>query len=489
MPSAVFAITGTSAIMEKNNFTADQRAAITAKGHAAVIAGAGSGKTLVLIERFRHLLSSGVPVHRIAAFTFTEKGAGEIRERLSSGGIIRDEEIATAAIGTIHSFFTRLLRRHGPLLGLDPDFRILGEAGQELALNAKLNDFLLARLAGNNPVILKYAARFGFKRLSLLIRKLLAEPRLVYAQFAVPGDAADLIGEAAAFFNGWLEEKIASATLNYDDLEFLSLRLLDRFPEVREGTARRFTHILVDEFQDTNLFQAGLIRRLFDPAVNHLFIVGDPKQSIYRFRRADVSIFRETTALIKKIGGDLVNLHETFRLAPALTDAVNRVFQPLFGDFVPMKPVKADPGLLEIVIGREEGVRDIAALRKNEALWIARKIASLNLHPSEHGECALLFRTSAPMAIYKEELSRRGIPCRVTRSESLFENQQILDFLKIISYLAGNTAALTQAGIMRSSFFDLSENFIGHFIALNTPHFLAPHTAGLFETDEDRYKW
>ena len=479
----------------ETDFTKVQQAAIGAEGSAAVIAGAGSGKTLVLIEHFRHLIEKGVPLHRILAFTFTEKAAGEIRQRLLQEKVIRDEEIVSTTIGTLHSFLTRLLRRHGPLLNLDPDFTILGEAGQALALETRLKTFLLAKIRENNPVILKYAAHFGFARLYALIKSLLAEPRLIHSRFHSPGSNADLAKEMAGFFDQWLDEKIQAAALHYDDLEYLSLKILKSFPEVREGFMRRFSHILVDEFQDTNIFQGSILNRLFDPALNHLFIVGDPKQSIYRFRRADVSIFRETVKKIEQVGGARVSLNETFRLPPALTAAVNKVFTPLFGEngdnfFAPMESLnRTNPGKLEIVIGRDEGERDISLLRKKEAQWIAQKIASLNLAPEEREECALLFRTSRPMAIYRDELIRAQIPCRVTRSESLFENQEILDFLKMISYLAGDRGILNQAGIMRSSFFDFSENFIDHFINANCPHFLAPYTAGLFESDDDKQKW
>ncbi|MDO8520206.1 MAG: UvrD-helicase domain-containing protein, partial [Deltaproteobacteria bacterium] len=137
----------------ENNFTPSQKAAIAAPGSAAVVAGAGSGKTLVLIERFRHLLANDVPLNRILAFTFTEKAAGEINQRLLKAGIIRDDEEVQAGVGTIHSFFTSLLRRHGPLLGLDPDFKILGDASQVLDLETRLRSFLLSKIKENNSVL------------------------------------------------------------------------------------------------------------------------------------------------------------------------------------------------------------------------------------------------------------------------------------------------------------------------------------------------
>ncbi|MDO8520042.1 MAG: ATP-dependent DNA helicase [Deltaproteobacteria bacterium] len=478
----------------ESNFTPAQTGAIQADGSAAVIAGAGSGKTRVLIERIRHLLEKGVPLHRIAAFTFTEKAAGEIRERLVGSGVIRDEEEAEAAIGTLHSFFARLLRRLGPRLGLDPGFKILGESSQVLSLEERLDKYLNENFREKNPVLLKYAAIFGTARLKKIIRSLLAEPRFIHAGFKAPHAGKDLALEVGRFSDCWLREKVGCARLHYDDLEFLTLKLLRDFPEIASEIALHTTHFLIDEFQDTSLLQGSILEKIALPGKNILFIVGDPKQSIYRFRRADLSLFSSAAKKIEKNGGMIHSLNETFRLPPALTAVVNKVFAPLFAQrdfpFAPMISSSPDkPGSLQLVIARDEGERDIDKARRREAKWIARKIASLNLDASGLNECALLFKTSRPMAIYREELLQAGIPCRLTRHRSLFEYQEILDFMNLAAYLVGNTGLIVQAGILRSSFFDFSENFIEHFIRANPPHFLAPYTAGLFESDEDREKW
>lgn len=476
---------------------AQAEAAQATDSSVAVIASAGSGKTRVLIERYRHLMAiEDIPPYRILAFTFTEKAASEIKERILREKILKPAEEALLQIGTIHAFASRLLRANGPLLGIDPEYAITTETEAALFKNHHLKTYLLTRLRQKNQALAAIVGRFGFKRTFELASTLLNNPFLD-AAFSVERqadtDERNFLSLVAEFAGKWRAEKIKRGLLDFDDLERLAVTLLKTNPEIRRSLQKRYRHVLVDEMQDTSPLQGEFIRQLHSPEHNRLFIVGDPKQSIYRFRGADISVFEAATAQIRAQNGKVISLDRTFRMPPALAEKMNRVFTPLFAEsrieYHPMvSPLPDTGGELRVASFSKEKM-PVDRAREIEASFIAQNLRDRNLTPDELSRTAILFRSSAPMEIYRQALDAAGIPCRITHPTHLLGVPEIRDLVHLLGYLAGDKNRIAMAGILRSPAFSLSEQFIERFFHSDCPDFLGPFTPDLFMAHEDQENW
>lgn len=492
------------------------RAVETTNRSVALVACAGSGKTRVLVERFRHLVEKlQVPIYRILLFTFTEKAASEIKERILKEEIIKPIDEALLSVGTIHSFLFSLLRRYGTRIGIDPNFTIKSEFNEEMDRENLCRHFLMEKIKNSDPVSSFWIDRYGFSKISRLIISLLKEPRIYLSNQEEPESVGDknhnstqsLKTLARELHKIEIHNKLKQKILHFDDLEYLALRLLRTNPDIRQKLVERYNHLLVDEFQDTSPIQGTLIKTLHEAQKNILFFVGDPCQSIYRFRHADLSIFKDALKDIRLEGGMLLTLPDTFRLSPRLTTVVNRVFNTLFNEaleqknpeFLPdqsslpeytsMNPFfKEEEGSVNLVVA-PGSPHDIHSLRQAEAGWIARNILSLKLNSNELDQTALLFRSSAPMFLYKQALDKAGIPCTLSQAENLTAMPEIRDLIHILNGLSGDLSLITQTGILRSAFFHFSEMFIENYILQKPGKFLRHVMCDLFSTPDDKTKW
>ncbi len=476
------------------DFTVNQLEAITTTDvSVAVIANAGSGKTRVLTERFKHLINTErVPLYRILSFTFTEKAAGEIKERILKENILLPGQEAQLNISTIHSFLTKLLREHGVLLGLDPGFTIVSEAETILEEDERAKEFLLKSLP-HSAELSKEVARFGFKKVlkgfgeiasgaHYLLRWLMPEQESKHSHkhFFI-----DLLNK---FIDEKLDKHVQESRLSFDDLELLSLKLLKNNPEISEKIRKRYQHILVDEFQDISPLQGELIRQIHGQ--NILFIVGDPKQSIYRFRKADVSLFNHFISMIENSGGKIINLRETFRVKKELSRIINKCFQPLLNDaFSEMIPFDSvTPSHCQILtLPRNLGT--INDYRKIEAQWITEKLKKLSADPNELANTALLFSSGNAMQIYVEEFKLSGIPYKITKTDNLLKAAEIRSLIHILQTLSEDDSLITQVGVLRSVFFNFSESFIDYIIQQKPTSLIAPIMGGLFISASDQQEW
>jgi ATP-dependent helicase/nuclease subunit A len=360
---------------EVRALTAEQQEAVARRSESLLVsAAAGSGKTSVLVERFvAAVRDDGAAPGRILAITFTERAAGELRERvrdrlldLGDRQAARDTE--AAFVGTFHGFCARLLRTHPLAAGLDPDFAILDEglAGRlrELAFQAALRELL----AGGGDAAVDLLAAYGVDRVRAMIEQVYLElrsrgqllPRLpvpvlrreaqaqAQAAEAQGGEpdaaAAQLDADAAAacvLLDGLLARfalayealKRERASVDFDDLELLAQQLLQEREAVRAAWSSRFELLMVDEFQDTNPRQLAILRALDR---DNLFTVGDELQSIYGFRHADVSLFRARRSELSQRGASL-SLTSNFRSRQRLLDVVNAVFGERFEGFATLR--------------------------------------------------------------------------------------------------------------------------------------------------------
>jgi ATP-dependent helicase/nuclease subunit A len=346
--------------------TDEQEQAVARRAESLIVsAAAGSGKTSVLVERFvRAVREDGIAPGRILAITFTERAAGELRERvrtrllgLGERQAARDTE--AAFIGTFHGFCARLLRAQPLAAGLDPDFTVIEEGLAGRLRDDAFRVALQAFLAAGRETAVDLLAAYGVDRVRAMVEQVFLElrsqgqrlPRLPRA--AVPPDADALDLEAAAacllldellerFSAAYERNKRARAACDFDDLELLALELLERHEDVRASWSERFELLMVDEFQDTNPRQLGILRALDR---ENLFTVGDEFQSIYGFRHADVSLFRARRDELRARNASL-SLTRNFRSREPLLDVVNGVFGERFAGFIPLRAgrVEREPG-------------------------------------------------------------------------------------------------------------------------------------------------
>ncbi|HTB50326.1 MAG TPA: UvrD-helicase domain-containing protein [Solirubrobacteraceae bacterium] len=386
---------------QRRRLTDEQERAVARRtGSLLLAAGAGSGKTSVLVERFvRAVREDGVTPGRILAITFTERAAGELRERVRARMLeLGDREAAreteAANVCTFHGFCARLLRSHPVQAGVEPGFEILEEGIATRLRTLAFSDALAGFMAGERQQAVDLVAAYGADSLRAMVLGTYAqmrsqgqvEPRLPSARFqtrmslgleqlraleadrpgvdrgleqtANPQDAdiqaddgdreevdakairaCELIGELLERFGaGYAQRKHARAALDFDDLELNARALLEAHAEVRDSWAERFQLLMVDEFQDSNPRQLQVLATLDR---DNLFTVGDELQSIYGFRHADVGLFRERRERLLGDGASLA-LTRNFRSLPPILAAVERIFAERIGEhFTALTPALA----------------------------------------------------------------------------------------------------------------------------------------------------
>ncbi len=391
---------------------AQQAAVINTEGPAMVIAGAGSGKTRVLTYRIAYLLQQGVPAHRILALTFTNKAAGEMKERIMN--IVGPEKARSLWMGTFHSIFARFLRYDGHYLGYMSNFTIYDQDNTRSLIRAIIREMKL-----DDSV---------YKPASIAARISHAKNNLITAQQygAVPqiteSDKASRVPEAANIYRHYAARCFKSNAMDFDDL-LMNINILFRdFPGVLEEYRNRFDYVLVDEYQDTNYAQYIIVHKLSEKHRN-LCVVGDDAQSIYSFRGARI----ENILNFEKDYPDyrLFKLEQNYRSTKNIVNAANSVIEKNAGQIRKTIFSKNDEGekirVIQTTIDSEEGIvtaSDIIDTRMRERLnW---------------KDFAILYRTNAQSRIFEEMLRKRNIPYKIYGGQSFYERKEIRD---LIAYL------------------------------------------------------
>lgn len=385
------------------------------EGPCLVLAGAGSGKTRVLTTRLCRLIREhGVAPSRIMAVTFTNKAAGEMRDRVSA---MLGAEPAGAWIGTFHSLGARMLRRHAPLAGLAPTFSIL-DAEQSLRQ---------VRRAAEE-------ARVDPKQWAKTVRNLISDAK---NQLVGPDEFEELheastevaaVRFTASVYPLYRDALRAQDAVDFDDLLFLPVRLLETNDGLLAHYQRRFAFVLVDEYQDTNHAQFRLLRLLSAPRGN-LMAVGDDDQSIYGWRGADIRNILEFERSFP--GAKVVRLEQNYRSTQVILDAANAVIRQ--NQHRRAKTLHTDRK------GGEAVTCVVAMDERDEARWIVREIESRMLsNPTlDHRDFAVLYRTNAQARALEEGFLRRGVPYQVVGGVRFYERREIQDVLAYLR-LASN---------------------------------------------------
>ena len=540
----------------------EQQRAIEASGLVFVSAGAGTGKTTVLVERFcRAVIERGLPVDSLLVITYTDRAAGELRGRIRSA--LREQgrpdlarELDGAWISTIHGFCNRLLRQNAVAAGIDPRFRVL-DAEQALVLGREafagaLGEFCAGADPERTTLVVSYgrgglehmvvsayeALRSAGRALELELPETSSraereaalraraealaadseatEPARLTARELLelldtqPGSEAllhlarfkvrkcertedyeqarqaleqvawdelalhdrDLLQELLlAFDRAYRAAKDAASALDFEDLQLYARDLLKSDAGVLEQERLRFRSLMVDEFQDTNRLQCEIIDLLAGEVgaassagaagVEELFFVGDEFQSIYRFRHADVDVFRERRAQ----SGGVLDLTLNYRSRPQVLGVVNHLFAPAFGeDYRPLTAATefapSDRPAVELLVTEKSSYAEAPIdWRRAEARHIAARVRELVASgQATPGEIVYLFAAGTDSELYERELRELGLPTYRAIGRGYFGQQQVVDLLAYLRLLHNRYDDEALCSVLASPFVGVSND-------------------------------
>ncbi|MFI5666824.1 DNA helicase PcrA [Streptomyces sp. NPDC051704] len=381
-----------------------------------IVAGAGSGKTRVLTHRIGHLLAArGVHPGQILAITFTNKAAGEMKERVE--GLVGPRANAMW-VSTFHSACVRILRRESKRLGFTSSFSIYDAADSKRLMALVCRDLDL------DPK--KFPPKAFNAKISNLKNELIDED-------AFAGQAADgfekTLAQAYAMYQGRLREANA---LDFDDIIMTTVHLLQAFPEVAEHYRRRFRHVLVDEYQDTNHAQYTLVRELVgtgypDLPPAELCVVGDADQSIYAFRGATIRNILQFEEDYKD--ATTILLEQNYRSTQTILSAANAVIER--NENRRAKNLWTQAGTGAVITGY------VADTEHDEAQFVADEIDRLtDAGDAKAGDVAIFYRTNAQSRVFEEIFIRVGLPYKVVGGVRFYERKEVRDILAYLRVLA-----------------------------------------------------
>ncbi|WP_340684685.1 DNA helicase PcrA [Amycolatopsis coloradensis] len=396
-----------------------QREAVTHAGSPLlVVAGAGSGKTRVLTRRIAYLLAErDVHPGQIMAITFTNKAAAEMRERVSD---LVGRRANAMWVSTFHSMCVRILRREAKTLEMSSSFSIYDSDDTKRLIT------LVARDLDIDPK--KYAAR----TLAVHISNLKNE--LIDPETAVADAGNDLERRVAEVYVEYQRRLNQANAFDFDDLIMRTVELLQRYPDVAEYYRRRFRHVLVDEYQDTNHAQYTLVRELVGTEANEagiepaeLCVVGDADQSIYAFRGATIRNIEEFERDFPN--ARTVLLEQNYRSTQTILNAANAVIAR--NPNRRAKRLWTDSGDGEKIVGY------VADNEHDEAAFVAGEIDALaDKGEADYSDVAVFYRTNNQSRVFEEIFIRLGLPYKVVGGVRFYERREVRDMLAYLRVLA-----------------------------------------------------
>ena len=378
-------------------------------GPLLVVAGAGSGKTRVLTRRIAHLVvERGVSPFAILAITFTNKAAGEMKERVAAlvGPVAHDMWVST-----FHSACVRILRRDAALLGYPSRFSIYDQGDA-----VRLTGYVIRDLGLD---VKRYPARAVHSAISAAKNE--GRSASGYVEHAA-GPYERRIGE---IFTEYQARLLKAGAMDFDDLLGNAVRLLRSQPDVLERYRGRFQHILVDEYQDTNQVQNDLVM-LLGSAHRNVCVVGDSDQSIYRFRGADIRNILEFERAFPD--ATVVVLDQNYRSSQTILDAANAVITRNPGRQPKHLWTDAGPG--------DRVVRYRADDEVDEARWVVGRIRSLHDAGRRWSDMAVFYRTNAQSRAVEEQMVNLGVSYRVIGGTRFYDRREVRDALAYLKLAA-----------------------------------------------------
>jgi DNA helicase-2/ATP-dependent DNA helicase PcrA len=395
---------------------AQREAVLHTEGPLLVIAGAGSGKTRVLTHRVAYLIRAcGVKPNEILAITFTNKAAGEMRGRLEA---MLGRTARAIWILTFHAACGRIFRAEAARLGYRSTFTIYDQADQVRLVKACLEEL------GRDP------KRFTPRGIHAQISN--AKNRLVSPDTYMARVSSFYDQTVAEVYQLYQRRLFASNAVDFDDLLMLTVEVLERFPEARERWQTAFRYVLVDEYQDTNHAQYRLLQLLAGQHRN-VFAVGDPDQSVYGFRGADISNILDFERDFP--GSMTIALEQNYRSTNSILQAANSVIE---------NNRERKPKHLFSELGTGDPVQVIEVEDEHaEARFVAAEIARLVEHGTSGSEVAVFYRTNAQSRVLEDVLVRQDVPYQVIGGPRFYERAEVKDAVAYLTVLNNTSDAVS----------------------------------------------
>ncbi len=394
-----------------NDLNESQRMAVEySDGPSLVIAGAGSGKTRVLTYKIAWLLQEkGLAPWNILALTFTNKAAREMKERIAS--LVGETKAGALWMGTFHSLFNRMLRQEAAQLGFMPNYTIYQPGDSKSLVKDMVKEMNLDDKVYKPGTV---CARISEAKNALVLPDGYASDLETYRR-----DRNDCMPMLATLYKEYMKRMKRANAMDFDDLLLYTYLLFSQYPETCRKYARRFSYILVDEYQDTNFAQFRILQLLTE-GNNRICAVGDDAQSIYSFRGARIDNILQFADRYK--GAKLFKLEQNYRSTQNIVQAANslisynkrQIRKEVFSKNDAGNPLVLNIAYSDVEEGEIVGNR-IVALHRKEGL--------------PYGQMAVLYRTNAQSRIFEEGLRKRMVPYRIYGGQSFYDHKEIRDVL------------------------------------------------------------
>ena len=388
----------------------EQRKAVSCvEGPVLIVAGAGSGKTRVLTSRIAHILELGAEPSSVLALTFTKKAAGEMKERI--GMMVGARNARHLVMGTFHAVFVRFLREYAESMGYPRQFTIYDTSDSQSAIKACIKEL------GLDDKI--YKPKDVLSRISMAKNNLVTCAAYKANQALLQADTHSRKPRICDLYELYQQKLKQAGVMDFDDILLNMNWLLKYNPEALESISGRFSHILVDEYQDTNFAQYLILKKL---ALKHhnICVVGDDSQSIYAFRGAKI----ENILNFKKDYPEcrIFRLERNYRSTRNIVNAANSVIAHNEGR-IPKECYSEGEDGEKIHIIRTGSEQEEAMLIVSEILGRMRS------DRAQYQDFAILYRTNSQSRALEEQLRRRNIPYMIYSGNSFFERAEVKDMM------------------------------------------------------------
>ena len=377
------------------------------EGPSLVIAGAGSGKTRVLIYKIAYLLEHGYEPWNILALTFTNKAAREMKERI--GKSVGEERARRLWMGTFHSIFSRILRAEAMHLGFTPQFTIYDTADSKSLIRSIVKEM------GLNEKV--YQPGSIQARISNAKNRLVSPSAYAASKEVFESDDAANMPAVRDIYSRYWERCRQSGAMDFDDLLFYTFILFRDFPEILEKYRAQFRYVLVDEYQDTNYAQHKIVLQL-SKVSRMLCVVGDDAQSIYSFRGANIDNILNFPDMFPQT--KTFKLEQNYRSTQTIVGAANSLIE------------KNERRIRKDVFSEKERGEAIGVFQAysdvEEAEIVMNKIAEMRRRKGyEYADFVILYRTNAQSRVLEEVLRKRSIPYKIYGGLSFYHRKEIKD--------------------------------------------------------------
>ncbi len=389
-----------------------RKAAETVKGPVLILAGAGSGKTRTITVRVAHMIENlGIPARNILGISFTNKAAGEMRERV--GKLLGKKKTKGITLSTFHSLGLRILKEEIIHLGYSKGFAIYDTSDQVSIVREALKNFKTEKSYDHKQIL----SKIGF-----LKNKGLTEDEFANSPYF---DSEDMYDHATEHVYHYYQDRLKFYNaIDFDDILLLTARLFREQPQIKKKYSELFQYIMVDEYQDTNPLQFELIRALTSTH-NNICVVGDDDQSIYAFRGADISNILSFEKMYK--GATVVKLEQNYRSTAPILELANEIIK--------VNPLRKEKRMWTSMSEGSKPSLWATGDTDHEAAVVADEVSKLRAQGVDLNECAILVRSSTQMDALEDQLKIMMIPYKVVGGQKFYERKEVKDLLAYLSLI------------------------------------------------------